>query len=96
MKGKRKKRQYLPVLTKAFLFAVVVFALSGCGMGSKQPEEMSQAENMPVPVVEMPETSTAPKQTEKAEKKEKKKKEEKNLIRWKLQREIWNQILTRH
>lgn len=79
MKGKRKKSQYLRVLTKAFLFAAIVFALSGCGMGSKQPEEMSQAENTPVPVVEMPETSTAPKQTEKAEKKEKKKKEEKKF-----------------
>lgn len=85
MKGKRKKSQYIYVLTKAFLFAAVVFALSGCGMGSGQTEGMPQAGNTPVPVVELPETGTEPRQTEKAEKKEKqekkqkKKKEEKNF-----------------
>lgn len=85
LKGKRKKSRYLWVLTKAFLFAAVVIALSGCGMGSKQTEEMPQAENTPVPVVEHAGTGTEPKQTKKADKKEKKekkqkkKKEEKNF-----------------
>lgn len=72
MKGKRKKSLYLPVLMKAFLFAAVVFVFAGCGMDSKQTEEMPQAENTPVPAVEVPETSITPQQTEKAEKKEKK------------------------
>lgn len=74
LKGKRKKSRYLWVLTKAFLFAAVVIALSGCGMGSKQTEEMPQAENTPVPVVEHEGTDTEPKQTKKADKKEKKEK----------------------